>query len=174
MALSWEMIEFDNKSLEVRCSYSLKDRAGIQIIKKPKTRVGRRIVEIGATLATALYRHRKKQLERNIVSGANWHNDLNIVCTQDDDSPISSRAIGHFFRRRDRTLGYEVSFHGLRHTHVSMMIKAEVPINAIFARVGHSNPSITHDIYSHLLLGMGRSAVDLFEIMLTKQTVQTL
>lgn len=107
--------------------------------------------------------HRKAQLERRIAAGAKWHNDLNLVCTQDDGAPISSRAIGHIFSRRARLLGYNVTFHGLRHTHVSMLIKAGAPINTISARVGHSTPSITHDIYAHLLPGMGRYAVDLFE-----------
>ena len=65
-----------------------------------------------------------------------------------------------------RLLGCNVTFHGLRHTHVSMLIKAGVPINTISARVGHSTPSITHDIYAHLLSGMGRYAMGLFEKML--------
>jgi len=86
--------------------------------------------------------------------------------------PSSSRAIGHLFSRRARSLGYNVTFHGLRHIHVSMLIKAGVPINTISARVGHSTPSITHDIYAHLLPGMGRHAVDLFESMLLKQSAQ--
>jgi integrase len=49
-----------------------------------------------------------------------------------------------------------------------MFIKAGVPINTISARLGHSAPSITHDIYAHLLPGMGRNAMDLFERMLPK------
>ena len=52
-----------------------------------------------------------------------------------------------------------------------MLIKAGVPINTISARVGHSTPSITHDIYAHLLPGMGRDAVDLFEKMLLEQSM---
>ena len=94
-------------------------------------------------------------------------------CTQDDGAPISSRAIGHLFSRRARSLGYNVTFHGLRHTHVSMLIKAGAPINTISARVGHSTPSITHHIDAHLLPGMGRHAVDLFENMLLQQSAQS-
>ena len=65
-----------------------------------------------------------------------------------------------------------MTFHGLRHTHVSMLIKAGAPINTSPARVGRSTPSITHDIYAHLLPGMGRHTVDLFERMLLKQSAQ--
>ncbi len=59
--------------------------------------------------------------------------------------------------------GLEVTYHSLRHTHVSLLIKAGVPINVISSRVGHANPSITHNIYAHLLPGMGRDAAERFE-----------
>jgi len=41
------------------------------------------------------------------------------------------------------------------------------------ARVEHSTPSITHHIDAHLLPGMGRHAVDLFENMLLQQSAQS-
>ena len=119
---------------------------------------------------------RLKELEKEnaLLKKLVAYQALNLVCTQDDGAPISSRAVGHLFSRRARSLGYNVTFHGLRHTHVSMLIKAGVPISTISARVGHSTPSITHDIYAHLLPGMGRHAVDLFEIMLMKQPIASL
>ena len=52
-----------------------------------------------------------------------------------------------------------------------MLIKAGVPINTISARVGHSTPSIIHDIYAHLLPGMGRHAVDLFEKLISMEAM---
>ena len=63
-------------------------------------------------------------------------------------------------------MGLDVTFHGLRHTHVSMMIRAGVPINVISERVGHADHSITCSIYSHLLPGMRREAVERFERLL--------
>ena len=170
IALPWNAVNLDAATIEVQQSYTLTDEDGRPVIKEPKTKAGRRIVEVGSTLIAALANHRKDQLERRIATGASWRNNLNLVCTQDDGAPISSRAIGHLFSRRARSLGYNVTFHGLRHTHVSMLIKAGAPISTISARVGHSTPSITHDIYAHLLPGMGRHAVDLFERMLLKQS----
>jgi integrase len=169
IALPWDAVNLEAATIEVLQSYTLEDEDGRPVIKQPKTKAGRRIVEVGSTLLKALANHREAQLERRLVTGAAWGNNLNLVCTQDDGAPISSRAMGHIFSRRARSLGYNVTFHGLRHTHVSMLIKAGVPINTISARVGHSTPSITHDIYAHLLPGMGRHAVELFEKMLLGQ-----
>lgn len=169
IALSWDAVNLDAATIEVQQSYTLTDEEGRPVIKEPKTKAGRRTVEIGHTLIAELVNYRKDQLEQQIAAGANWRNNLNLVCTKVNGVPISSKAIGHLFSRRARSLGYNVTFHGLRHTHVSMLIKAGVPINTISARVGHSTPSITHDIYAHLLPGMGRDAVDLFERMLVEQ-----
>ena len=173
IALPWDAVNLEATTIEVMQSYTLDDEDGRPVIKEPKTKAGRRIVEVGTTLLKSLSDHRRAQLERRIATGANWHNELDLVCTQDNGAPISSRAIGHLFSRRARSLGYNVTFHGLRHTHVSMLIKAGVPINTISVRVGHSTPSITQDIYAHLLPGMGRNAVDLFERMLLEQAAQT-
>jgi len=173
IGLSWNAVNLDAATIGVLQSYTLTDEDGRPVIKEPKTKAGRRTVEVGSTLIKALNDHRRAQLERRIAAGANWANNLNLVCTQDNGAPISSRAIGHLFSRRARSLGYNVTFHGLRHTHVSMLIKAGVPINTISARVGHSTPSITHDIYAHLLPGMGRHAVDLFENMIATQATQS-
>ena len=76
------------------------------------------------------------------------------------------KTVGTQFTRKAKELGLEVTFHGLRHTHVTMLIKAGVPVNIISARIGHASPSITQDLYAHLMLGMGRETVDLFEEML--------
>lgn len=148
IALSWDAVNLDAATIEVLQSYTLTDEDGRPVIKEPKTKAGRRIVEVGTTLLKALSDHRRTQLESRIAAGADWGNNLNLVCTKVNEAPISSRAIGHLFSRRARLLGYNVTFHGLRHTHVSMLIKAGVPINTISARVGHSTPSITHDIYA--------------------------
>ena len=43
-----------------------------------------------------------------------------------------------------------VSFHALRHTHASALIKAGIDLVQISKRLGHSNPTVTLRIYAHL------------------------
>ena len=40
--------------------------------------------------------------------------------------------------------------HSLRHTHTSLMAEAEVSLEQIMHRLGHSNDSITRNIYLHI------------------------
>jgi len=42
-----------------------------------------------------------------------------------------------------------ISLHGLRHSHVSFLIKSGVPITGISSRIGHRNSQVTLSVYSH-------------------------
>ena len=42
-----------------------------------------------------------------------------------------------------------VTFHSLRHSCASAMIMAGAPATEVQHQLGHSNPSITLDVYSH-------------------------
>jgi Phage integrase family. len=113
----WDAVNLDAATIEVMQSYSLKDEDGRPVIRQPKTKAGRRIVEVGPTLLKALADHRKAQLERRIAVGESWwHNDLNPVCIQDNGAPVSSRVIGHFFSRRAiiAKLTYACSYNKLK------------------------------------------------------------
>jgi integrase len=46
-----------------------------------------------------------------------------------------------------------VSFHALRHTNASVLISKGVDILTISRRLGHSKPSVTLDVYGHLIEG---------------------
>ena len=103
------------------------------------------------------------QLGQRLRLGVEWKNEHDLICCFDDGRYIQPSVLGLRFSRCLERMGLKGSFHGLRHTHVSLLIKAGLPINVISARVGHANPSITHNIYAHLLPGMNRMAADAFE-----------
>jgi len=43
------------------------------------------------------------------------------------------------------------SSHSLRHTYVSLLVSAGLPLAVISEMVGHNNPTTTLNIYTHLL-----------------------
>lgn len=172
LALSWDAVDLEKGTINIWRSYTLQDADG-PIFRQPKTRAGRRTVEIGPELVKALREHRKDQAKAKLASGGRVRNKHNLVCTQANGEFIRTKNIVNLFGRRVRAAGLNVTFHGLRHTHVSLLIKAGVPINVISERVGHANPSITHDIYAHLLPGMGRDAAERFERLLRESLTQS-
>ena len=56
-----------------------------------------------------------------------------------------------------------ISFHSLRHLQATQLLKAGVNIKIIQARLGHSSAKITLDVYSHVMPGMDKEAVDVFD-----------
>jgi integrase len=46
---------------------------------------------------------------------------------------------------------HRISFHGLRHTHISHLLADGIDIKTVSERAGHSSASITLDVYSHVL-----------------------
>ncbi|MBU7544724.1 MULTISPECIES: site-specific integrase [Weissella] len=51
----------------------------------------------------------------------------------------------------DSELSEAISFHGLRHSHVSYLLHRGIEIEYISKRVGHGNVSVTMDYYAHML-----------------------
>jgi integrase len=41
--------------------------------------------------------------------------------------------------------------HDLRHAHATLLLLGGVPVNAVSHRLGHSNATITLNVYSHVL-----------------------
>jgi integrase len=53
-----------------------------------------------------------------------------------------------------------ITFHGLRHTHITLLLKSGVPVHVVSARAGHAKASITLDTYAHLLGDEDAGAAD--------------
>ena len=49
-------------------------------------------------------------------------------------------------------------FHDLRHTAASLMLNRNIPVIVVSRILGHSKPSITLDVYSHVMTTMQEEA----------------
>ena len=76
--------------------------------------------------------------------------------------------MGYCTRLRDRT-GIDFNFHLLRHTHATILIEAGANPVEVSKRLGHSNTSITLDIYSHSTDTMERDTINIFESTIKEQ-----
>ena len=54
------------------------------------------------------------------------------------------------------------AFHDLRHTHATILLKANVPVKVVSERLGHSSPAFTMTVYQHVLPGMQAEAAAKF------------
>ena len=113
-------------------------------------------------MVKALLRHRARQAQEKLVAG-NTYQDKGYVFAHYNGEPVKPPKITHMFGEGVKGTDFHLTFHGLRHCHVSQLIAANVNIKTIQRRVGHSNIKTTLDTYGHLLPGMDEAAAEAIE-----------
>jgi integrase len=75
-----------------------------------------------------------------------------------------------FTRLCERTKIRGVRLHDLRHFAGSQLVAAGVDIRTVSARLGHSRPSITLDIYTHRVHDNDRAAAEVLGQLIKPRT----
>jgi len=162
LALRWKNVDLDKATLEVAQVVEL---VGAKLsVKEPKTDRSRRTIALPARLVEELRSYRKEQLEYCFKLGVgrfelvfpNWDGSL--------------RNPSHFTKAFSREVAAakipHVTFHGLRHTHITHLLRSNVPVHVVSARAGHANPTVTLNIYAHLLPGQQEGAAAVMDAAL--------
>jgi integrase len=133
--------------------------AGELTVARSKTRAGERTVPLVAGTATALREHRRRQLEERVAAGPLWI-DTGFVFTTQQGKPIHPRiALGWWHQL---TLAAGVGrrrFHAARHTTAVLLLDQGVSLETVSAVLGHSNLSITADVYARVTQDSKRRAL---------------
>lgn len=125
---------------------------------EPKTRKSRRSIALDPRTLAALKAHRKRQLEERLAWGTGW-NDTGLVFTHEDGRALRPPHVTRMFGRLVAAAGLpELTFHGLRHSHLTTLLREGQPVHVVSARAGHSSPAITLSIYAHVLPGDDEAA----------------
>jgi integrase len=164
LALRWEDVDFERARIHVR--RSLVPRLSSKIawrLKEPKTARGRRIVSLPSRTIDALRRHRVRQAQERLAIGPGYQ-DLGLVFAAINGAPLAVNNIaGRHLQPLLAHLGLPcIRIYDLRHTHVTLMLAAGVPVHEVAARVGHASAKMTLDVYAHALPHLGEDAVRRF------------
>ena len=147
LALKWEDVNFTQGFLMVRRTVSYYEKSRKEICP-PKTRSSIRRIDLDKTSI-------------EILSSAKRYGEF--VFSKKDGTIFSRCCISQGFKRicKAANVPYK-SFHALRHTHASILLASNVHPKIVQERLGHSEISTTIDTYSHLIPGMQKIAVDIF------------
>jgi integrase len=147
LGLRWSDIDLARGILIVQQSLE-QTRAGLAF-KTPKTRKSRRTIALSPTLVEVLQAHRAKQAAERLALGMSRAPD-GLTFTRLDGDPIWPDALTKEFGRIVRRANVRrITFHGLRHTHATDLLRAGVHPKIASERLGHSTVGITLDTYSH-------------------------
>ncbi|MGD0072806.1 MAG: tyrosine-type recombinase/integrase [Candidatus Binataceae bacterium] len=149
LALRWSDLELPKEGpgkITIRRSLSWARLKGEETRPRyfpPKTKAGRRTISIAAPLVADLKRW-KLQCPKS---------EEDLVFSSSEGKPICRDWLLRvsFYPALSRARLRRVTFHTLRHSCASAMIAAGAPVTEVQHRLGHANPAITLQVYSHFL-----------------------
>ena len=157
LALQWGDIDLDGGTLRVERSVE-ETKAGLRL-KPPKTKRGRRNITLPPEAVAMLRAHKVQQMELRLAIGMGKPDAATLVFSDIEGRLLKPHTISRAWRRAVAIKKLPaVTFHALRHTHASMLIRAGVDILTISRRLGHSKAAITLDVYGHLICGADEAA----------------
>lgn len=160
MGLLWQNVNLLDRYLMVETQLVTANK-GI-ILGPPKTGKGKRRVDLDHTTVEVLIEHRKAQDETREFMRDSYHDQGRVFAGATGDwihPNLLQRAI-RVFGDRAGCPGLNVPV--LRHFHASLMLQRGTNIAVVSKRLGHSNVTITANIYSHALPGWQQEAADDF------------
>lgn len=165
LGLRWQDVDLDSGTLTVR--YQAQRIGGKKVLVPPKTDKSRRMIALPALVVDGLRRHRVRQLEERLIAGSRWH-DLDLVFPSTIGTIADSANVTHAFHDALLRAGLpRMRFHDLRHTAASLMLAQDVNPKVMQEVLGHSQFSMTMDLYSHLMPAAKKDAADRMDALLT-------
>lgn len=143
VALQLKNIDFQNKKIEIAGNFD-----SIHKIKTiPKTKKSIRNIKVSEAALEAI----KRQIIRLTERFQPLTDDDYIFCFDVWNSPITLPTFSQIIKKYGAIAGIEknLSSHVFRHSHISYLAEAGLPIKSIMDRVGHANAKMTLEIYSH-------------------------
>jgi integrase len=158
IGLRWEDVDLDGKALFV--VQQITEVHGRGVVGTPKTKRGTRVIPIDQESVDMLQRQKETQdLERS-AWGPEW-NDAGLIFTREDGRPLRPEYATRHFQALAKQAGLPaVRLHDLRHTNASLALAAGVEMKVVSDRLGHSQISITADLYTHVNQAVGRAAAE--------------
>jgi len=151
----------------LRVRHSLQRIDGTLQLVEPKTERSRRSVSLPGVVVSALREHRVRQIEERLLAGSRWR-DGDYVFPSTIGTPLDGVTVTHRFQDALKRLGLpHQRFHDLRHACASLLLAQGVSPRVVMETLGHSQISLTMNVYSHVIPALQRDAADRMDALLT-------
>ncbi|MGG4322886.1 site-specific integrase [Bacillus sonorensis] len=121
------------------------------------------MIKITESFAKELSSHMKWINDNKIVFNEIYE-DLDLVFCREKGEPLPKSTLFNALNRILDKAGLErIPVHGLRHSHVVLLLESGASMKFIQERLGHKNITITSDVYSHISEKLENTSVDSYE-----------
>jgi integrase len=167
LGLKWQDIDLENGILQVRRNLSrvptkMVEELGASYIEaETKSRRSRRSIVLAGFAIEALKQHRERQLAAKQKAGDLWQEHDYVFCSPTGTylSP-GHNALVQLKKLLEKAGLPDIRFHDLRHSTATMLLMMGVHPKIVQEILGHSEISMTMDIYSHVLPTMQKEAIE--------------
>ncbi len=163
LALKWQDINFATGTLQVRriltrVPSKLPGKGFVET--EPKTQRSRRSVVVAPFALDVLRRHYERQQEAKRKVGGSWQEHDYVFCTSIGTHLHPSKDVLDQLKALLKKAGLpDIRFHDLRHSAATLLLSEGVHPKVVQELLGHSNISMTLDVYSHVLPNMQQDAI---------------
>jgi integrase len=158
IGLRWEDVDLAGACLSVK--QQITEVHGRGVVGTPKTKRGTRVIPIDDDTVAILRRHQEMQDVERAAWGTAW-NDAGLVFTREDGRALRPEYATRHFQALAQQSGLPaIRLHDLRHTNASLALEAGVEMKVVSDRLGHSQISVTADLYTHVSRRVGNTAAE--------------
>lgn len=156
LGLKWGDMDWENKQVHVQRTYT-KGK-----FFTTKTKASNRKIDIGPKVLTKLKRWKL----------ACPRNELDLMFPNESGNPMnySNMVKRHFLPALKEAEISAIRFHDLRHTFASLLIEQGENIKYIQTQLGHSSPTVTWNVYTHLMKPTNQEAACRLENTIFNET----
>ena len=165
--LRWDDIDLNNRTIHIRRNRMVSKVKGVYE-KDTKTKTSKRTMPIPDGLIDDLreYWDWFEEADRNFARKQNKY----YVASNIYREPIYPHSIRSWLVRFEQSNGFKrVTCHGLRHTFCSILLANSVPIQTVSKYMGHSDSTVTLQVYSHFMPDTQHMVVDALNVITQKR-----
>lgn len=153
MGLRWQSIDFDANTITIAhtvVQVNIDGKSTVVAKDRAKNKKSYRTLPLVPEYRNLLLKMKKHQEEYRELCG-NCYHESDYIYVNDIGEQIKPNYVTQHFKLilRKNNLR-EITFHELRHTCASLLLKSGVSMKDIQAWLGHSNYNTTANIYAHL------------------------
>lgn len=148
--LKWSDFDEVNGSIKVQRTVA-RGKDFKKIIQSPKSYAGERVISLDDETIRLLKDWRKTQRQTMLMFGYNTNSiDQYIITNEKNEFQYSAYPYAVLKKVRKNFDIDHITVHGLRHTHVFLLLEAGVPVKEVQSRLGHENTDMIFQVYDHV------------------------
>ena len=163
LALQWEDIDFNTKSLHITKTLLSTTRTDSIIFGPPKNKNSVRTITIDISTLNLLKKIKIEQIKNTLKHGEYYQN-YNFIFTHEDNSCMLHTGTLKFLQRVCEESEHKyITLHGFRHTHAVHLLQSGANIKYVSERLGHSTIDMTANVYLHVTKSVEETSVNQYD-----------